>query len=116
MSFGVRANIIVSCAGTTHAEHAARSMSDLLAASKLETAAVAEAGSRLLRHVLEKILDLCGFFDLINLAPSSRAQPHRRHGSRPSFLGSRQIRAVIDRRCRVRWFLDRIENAGKVSA
>ena len=114
MSFGVRANIIVSCAGTTHAEHAARSMSDLLAASKLETAAVAEAGSRLLRRVLEKILDLCGFFDLINLAPSSRAR--RRHGSRPSFRGSRQSRAATDRRCRARSFLDRIENAAKVSA
>ena len=48
------------------------------------TAAVARTstGSRLLRRVLEMILDLCRINDLIKLAPSSRAR--RRHGSRPT--------------------------------
>ena len=78
------------------------------------TAAVAEAGSRLLRRVLEMILDLCGFFDLINLAPSSRAR--RRHGSRPSLRGSVKSPDATIRDAISSMSSDQLDYAGSIEA
>ena len=78
------------------------------------TAAVAEAGSRLLRRVLEMNLDLCGFFDLINLAPSSRAR--RRHGSRPSLRGSVKSPDATIRDAISSMSSDRLDYAGSIEA